>query len=112
AQKILGMPRRRRPGGFLSVGLGPPQKNRSLTTVQAELPAEYDACMSEPTADTLRTRIDMDDWLVALAELLFEFILEVGAEVLLDSLTRVGVALFESDQPVHGIGTWFACAFY
>jgi hypothetical protein len=54
----------------------------------------------------------MDELLLAVLELLFEFVLEIAGEVVLDLLTRAGAAIFKSEPPWHRIGTWFACAFY
>lgn len=54
----------------------------------------------------------MDELLFALLELLFEFVLEIASEVVLDLLTRAGAAVFESELPFHRIGTWFASGFY
>jgi hypothetical protein len=54
----------------------------------------------------------MDDLLLALAELLFEFLLEIAGEVVLDLLTRAGAAVFGSEDVAHPVGTWLACVFY
>lgn len=54
----------------------------------------------------------MDELLLAVLEALLEFFLEMAGELLLDLLTRAGVAIFKSEPPVHRVGTLFACFFY